>query len=92
MKKKLGNKIEKVLAINSENFRVKLRFVDRVVGEVDLFSTFEHPKDLAAEVLRGQLFAKCFVESGGLAWPNGLEFCPDALKMKLVTKKKSKAV
>lgn len=89
--KKLGNKIEKVLSANAETFRVKLRFTDGVVGEVDLSAIFEHPKALAAEVVRGQLFAKCFVESGGLAWPNGLEFCADALKMKLITKKRNKA-
>ena len=89
--KKLGNKIEKLLAAHFEDFRVKLRFADGVVGEVDLSSIFERPKGLAAEVLRGQLLAKCFVESGGLAWPNGLELCADSLKMKLVAKKKSKA-
>lgn len=89
--KQLGNKIEKVLAVNSENYRVKLSFADGVTGEVDLSYIFVRPKGLAAEVMRGQLFSKCFIESGGLAWPNGLELCADALKMKIITKKRSRA-
>jgi hypothetical protein len=28
-------------------------------------------------------FARAFVEAGALAWPNGLEFSPDALHRKL---------
>jgi hypothetical protein len=30
---------------------------------------------------RGGMFEKCLVELGALAWPNGFELCPDALKM-----------
>jgi len=30
------------------------------------------PKGLAAEVIKGGIFERCFVESGALAWPNGL--------------------
>jgi len=26
------------------------------------------------------MFDKCFVEMGALAWPNGFELCPDALR------------
>lgn len=89
--KKLGNKIVKVLLANPETFHVKLRFADGVTGEVDLSSIFVRPKALAAEVVRGQLFTKCFVESGGLAWPNGLELCADALKLKIISKKRTKA-
>ena len=42
---------------------------------------FGSPKNLAAEVLKGNLLAKCFIENGALAWPNGLELCADRLRM-----------
>ena len=89
--KKIGNKIKKILSIDSDELKIKIKYVDGVSGEVDLSTIFERPKGLAAEIIKGQLFQKCFVESGGLAWPNGLELCPDSLRMKLVFKKKSKA-
>ena len=42
-------------------------------------ASFENPKGLAAEILKGGMFDKCFLELGALAWPNGFELCPDAL-------------
>ena len=84
---KLGNKIEKIITANENTFKIKIRYTDGLVGEVDLSTFFLSPKNLAAEIIKGQLFGKCYVESGALAWPNGLEFCPDALRMKLKTKK-----
>jgi len=85
--KKFGHKIANVISADQETYKVKLKYTDGVSGEVDLSTVFSHPKGLVAEVVKGQLFEKCFVESGGLAWPNGLELCPDALRMKLVTKR-----
>ena len=79
--KKWGNKIQRVLATNAETFAVKLAYADGSTVEVTLASLFQSPRGLAAEVMRGSLFDKCFVESGALAWPNGLELCPDALLM-----------
>ncbi|MFW5921121.1 MAG: DUF2442 domain-containing protein [Polyangiales bacterium] len=75
-----GHKIAAVRDVDSDRFRVRLRYEDGYEGEVDLASLFTHPKGLAAEVLRGAMFDKCFVESGALAWPNGLELCPDAIR------------
>jgi hypothetical protein len=89
--KRLGNKIEKILSTDSENLKLKLKYTDGIIGEVDLSSIFSRPKGLASEVIKGQLFEKCFVESGSLAWPNGLELCADSLKLKLITKKKGNA-
>lgn len=89
--KNLGNKIVKIVSVDSEKFKIKLKFKDGTIGDVSLMDIFEHPKGLAAEVIKGQLFKKCFVESGGLAWSNGLELCPDSLRMKLVIKKAQKA-
>ncbi len=84
--KKLGNKIKKILSVDSDSFRLKLKFEDGFTGEVDLSIIFSKPKALAAEVMRGALFNKCFIESGCLAWPNGLELCADFLRMKMVSK------
>lgn len=78
---KLGNKIKKIMNVDGENFSVKLKFADGSIVTVSMKHIFEKPKGLAAEVLRGGMFEKCFLESGALAWPNGLEFCPDAMIM-----------
>jgi hypothetical protein len=83
---KLGNKIEKIISADEDSFKIKIKYTDGLAGEVDLSSFFSKPKNLAAEIVKGQLFKKCYVESGALAWPNGLEFCPDALRMKLKVK------
>jgi hypothetical protein len=84
---KLGKKIEKIISTDEDSFKIKIKYTDGLNGEVDLSYLFSKPKNLAAEVVKGQLFDKCYVESGALAWPNGLELCPDALRMKLKTKK-----
>lgn len=89
--KKLGNKIEKIVSVDSENYKLKVKFKDGVTGELDLSDIFSHPKGIAAEIIKGQFFGKCFLESGGLAWPNGLELCPDSLRMNLTIKKTRKA-
>lgn len=83
---KLGNKIKKILSVDSESFKVKLKFSDNSTGEVDLSHIFAKPKNLAAEIIKGNLFSKCYLESGALAWPNGFELCPDALKMNVLKK------
>ena len=88
---KLGNKITKILSVDDENYKIKLKFSDGNSGEVDLSFLFKKPKNLAAEILKGGLFSKCYVESGALAWPNGLELCPDNLRAKLKSSKKKKS-
>lgn len=82
--KKWGNKIARVVAADPESFKVKLAYTDGSTVEVSLASMFQTPRGLAAEVMRGSLFNKCYVESGALAWPNGLELCPDALLMEAI--------
>lgn len=88
---KLGNKISKILFVDEDSFKLKIKYVDGVVGEVNLSSIFSKPKNLASEIVKGQLFGKCYVESGALAWANGFELCPDALRMKLKIKKSKAA-
>jgi hypothetical protein len=79
--KKWGNKIARVLSADSERLVVTLAYDDGSTIEISLAKLFQTPRGLAAEVMRGSLFEKCYVESGALAWPNGLALCPDALLM-----------
>lgn len=78
--RKLGNKIVKIIGSNSATFDINVKFQDGTHGIISLKHLFEKPKGLSAEILKGEMFDKCFVESGALAWPNGFELCPDALK------------
>lgn len=79
---KLGTQIKRVVRVDPERFEVTLQYTDGFSGTVDLSFIFGSPKKrpLVLEILRGGLFAKCFVESGALAWPNGFELCPDAIR------------
>lgn len=88
--KGLNNKITKIIKRNSETFSVQIQFADGAQGWISLENIFEKPKGLATQVLKGGLFTSCFIDSGALAWPNGLELCPDSLYMKLKSKKKSR--
>jgi hypothetical protein len=77
---KLGREIIRLLETDAESFSIKVEFDDGAVINIRMGHIFEKPKGLAAEVLRGGMFDKCFIESGALAWPNGLELCPDAMR------------
>lgn len=91
MTRKIGLEITKILKVDSQQYLITLRYADGFVGEVDLSMFFNNPKGLAAEILKGNMFSKCFVESGALAWSNGLEFCPDAVRQWIHEKQKKKA-
>ena len=88
---KLGNKIIKIVQIDYEHYKVVLEFSDSFIAEVSLQHIFEKPKGLAREILRGQLFDKCYIDMGALAWPNGLELCPDAIRIWIIEQTKSQA-
>ena len=88
---KLGYKILKIISADDDLFKVKLKFSDGAIGEVNLGFIFLKPKNLAAEIVKGNLFTKCYIESGALAWPNGFELCPDSLRMKAIIKKRTAA-
>ena len=78
---KFGNQIRRIKSAHPDTFSVKVEFADGAVFEIPMGHIFEKPKGLAAEILRGSMFKQCFLESGALAWPNGLELCPDAMRM-----------
>lgn len=80
---KLGNKIKRIVRVDGESFSVTLRFTDGAERTVSLAHLFERPKGLAAEILKGGMFSMCFLENGALAWPNGFELCPDALRARV---------
>jgi hypothetical protein len=79
---KMGNAILRIRKVDVERFLVDLEFRDGSRGVVDLSFLFRAAarRPLALEILRGSLFAQCFVDAGALAWPNGLELCPDAIR------------
>lgn len=79
---KIGTSIKRVANVDADEFRVSLEYDDGFTGTVNLgwLFTQSERKPLVAEILRGNLFSKCFVESGALAWPNGYELCPDTLR------------
>lgn len=79
---KLGTSISHIISVNAESYRVELEYDDGFRGTVDLSFLFHSPKGkpMVSEIIRGRLFEKCFLELGALAWPNGFELCPDAIR------------
>ena len=90
---KLGTRIRRVKRVDAERYRVAVEYTDGFTGTVDLGFVFEHAaeKPLVAEILRGGLFGRCFVESGALAWPNGYELCPDAVRVRIIEQRRGRA-
>lgn len=82
---KWGTRIRRIRGTNAERYAVDLEYEDGFRGTVDLSSIFamtghSRNKPMVLEILRGAMFDRCFVESGALAWPNGYELCPDAIR------------
>ncbi len=76
-----GCQIQQIQEVNGESFSVRVVYTDGKVFDIPLAGIFAKPKHLATEILRGNFFERCFLESCALAWPNGLELCPDAMRM-----------
>ena len=75
------HEIKRIVSVDPDSFSVIVQFEDGLISNISLRHIFTKPKGLASEVLRGGMFDKCFLESGALAWPNGLELCPNAMRM-----------
>ena len=90
---KFGNRLRRIVSCDAERLRVTLEFADGFRGTADLTPLFRQPgrRPLPLEILRGRLFDRCFIEGGGLAWPNGYELCPDALRARIVERRRSRA-
>jgi len=91
---KLGTSISRIISVNAEAYRIELEYDDGFRGTVDLSFLFRSPKGkpMVSEIIRGGLFERCFVESGALAWPNGYELCPDAIRGWISDRSKKKKV
>jgi hypothetical protein len=64
---------------------LRLGFSDGSTGEWDGYPLFSsRPTILTKPLLAPTEFARAFVESGALAWPNGLEFAPWSLHEELL--------
>ena len=82
---KLDNRLKRVVSCDEATLRVTLEFTDGFRGTVDLTQLFRGAaRPLPLEILRGRLFERCFIEGGALAWANGYELCPDALRARIV--------
>jgi hypothetical protein len=87
----LGNKLIKIHSVSDSDFSLTLEFADGFISSVSLQHIFNSPQGLAVEVLKGQMFSKCFIECGALAWPNGLEFCADSIRIWIEDQKNTRA-
>lgn len=72
--------MEKVEEIKvKDGYTIELRFADGFMCEVDLTPFLG--KGFTKELLDKEKFNEVFVEpGGGIAWPNGYDFCPDYLR------------
>lgn len=83
-----GNRVAKIADADLNGYCLTLQFEDGVTGTVSLSDIFDKPKGLSADILKGGMFEHCLVESGAVAWPNGFEICPDALRLRFEEQRK----
>jgi hypothetical protein len=84
----IGERMYRIVAVEPlEKYRVRIRFLDGTEGEVDLSSLVG--KGVFALWNDSEEFAKVFVdpESHTLAWPGGIDLCPETLYQDIVTQK-----
>jgi Protein of unknown function (DUF2442) len=61
-------------------YRLKVWFQDGIEGEVDLSRLVHAPEaGVFASLVDPAAFSAVYIELGALAWPNGLDFAPDAM-------------
>jgi hypothetical protein len=63
-----------------DGYRLRVRFIDGVEGEVDM-SGFVHAPDAGvfAVLADPDIFAQAHVELGAVTWPGELDLAPDAM-------------
>lgn len=63
-----------------DGFRLHVRFVDGLEGEVDMSALVRSPAaGIFARLTDPSLFAQVFVEHGAVTWPGELDLAPDAM-------------
>lgn len=74
----------KLVAIESKgDARLALRFFDGAWGIHDFSRYFEASTEMTLPLRDPQFFARCFIEAGALAWPNGFDLSAESLYRRL---------
>ncbi len=61
-------------------FRLYVRFVDGLAGEVDMAALVHSPgAGVFAQLAEPSRFAQAFVEHGAVTWPGEIDLAPDAM-------------
>jgi hypothetical protein len=70
----------KLIAVESQGgTKLLLRFSDGASGVYDFAPIIEADTAMTAPLCDPAFFARCFIELGALAWPNGLDFSAGSL-------------
>jgi len=71
-------RVERVQAL--EGYRLKVRFIDGLDGEVHMAKLIQSPDAGVFAVLRDiSVFNKVFLQYGAVTWPGELDLAPDAM-------------
>ncbi len=63
-----------------DDFRLHVRFVDGLEGEVDMSALVHSPSaGVFARLADPALFADVYVEYGAVTWPGEIDLAPDAM-------------
>jgi hypothetical protein len=63
-----------------DGYRLQVRFVDGLEGEVDMSALVRSPTaGVFARLAEPSLFAQVFVEHGAVTWPGEIDLAPDAM-------------
>ena len=67
-----------------DGYRLHVRFVDGLEGEVDMSALVKSPTaGVFAQLADPSLFAQVFVEHGAVMWPGDIDLAPDAMHAKI---------
>jgi len=76
--------IKLIQAIPLSNYRLKLVLSDHSWGEMDFEPALRRTGSLLEPPRDPVYFARCFIDTGALCWPNGLELGAESLRQKLL--------
>jgi hypothetical protein len=71
----------RVIEVNAlPGYRLRVRFVDGLCGDVDLSALVRSPNaGVFAQLAEKSQFTKVSVEHGAVTWPNEIDLAPDAM-------------
>ena len=75
--------IKLIQATAQPDFCMKLVFSDHSWGVLDFKPSLRRTGSLLEPLRDPSYFARCFIDMGGLCWPNGLELGAESLRQKL---------